>query len=179
MAHKAQMNFLKRVRREFPQFFNTSKVLEIGSYNINGTVRDLFKNCDYTGIDVAPGKGVDIVCTGEKYNAPENSFDHCISSECFEHNPEWVATFSNMIRMTRPQGLLIMTCATTGRVEHGTKKTAEHESLTSNIQDWENYYRNLTEEDFRNEFEFDILFERYWFITNIIDCDLYFYGILK
>jgi len=32
---------------------------------------------------------------------PANSFDCTISVECFEHNPFWLETFVNMLRMTR------------------------------------------------------------------------------
>ncbi|MBN1757966.1 MAG: class I SAM-dependent methyltransferase [Chitinispirillaceae bacterium] len=179
MAHKAQNEILKSLKKQYKPFFVKSKVLEIGSYNINGTIRKLFSRCDYTGIDVAPGKCVDIVCPGEKFDAPDNSFDLCISSECFEHNPMWVETFRNMIRMTRPGGLIIVTCATTGRAEHGTVNAGELESLTTRIEEWKSYYKNLTEEDFRREFDFQSVFETHTFLVNSIACDLYFYGIKK
>jgi SAM-dependent methyltransferase len=179
MAHKAQMQFIKKVKKQFKHYFHHTRVLEIGSYNINGTVRDFFKYCEYTGIDVAPGYCVDIVCPGEKYDAPDDYFDVCLSCECFEHNPKWIETFQNMLRMTRSTGLILFTCATTGRPEHGTVNIAKNESLTTSIKNWETYYRNLSEEDFRNEFDFSSLFSNYTFITNIRDCDLYFFGILK
>lgn len=179
MSHKEQIAFIKSVKKQYKQFFIKSKVLEVGSYNINGTIRGLFKKGEYTGIDVAPGKCVDIVCPGEKYDAPDNSFDVCVSSECFEHNPMWVATFRNMLRMTRPGGLIIMTCATTGRAEHGTINAGKVESLTTSIEEWKTYYKNLTEEDFRSEFDFATLFETHSFTTNNKVFDLYFFGIKR
>lgn len=179
MAHKAQMEFIKSVRKRFKPFFKKSRVLEIGSYNVNGSVRKFFKNCAYTGIDVAPGNDVDVVASGDTYDAPDHSFDVCISCECFEHNPQWVETFRNMLRMTRPGGLIIMTCATTGRAEHGTSEVESVSSLTSQIEEWKSYYRNLEENDFRKEFSFDTLFSTHEFAANLEAKDLYFYGIVK
>ena len=179
MSHKAQIHFIKSVKKQYKSFFSKAKVLEIGSYNVNGTVRGLFSRCDYTGIDVAPGKGVDIVCPGEKFNAPDSLFDVCISSECFEHNPMWVETFRNMWRMARPDGLIIMTCATTGRPEHGTVNAGVRESLTTRIDEWKSYYRNLSEEDFREQFDFNAMFSLYDFSVNLQAFDLYFYGLVK
>jgi len=49
----------------------------------------LFSDCDYIGLDVAPGNGVDIVCEGQNYDAPDESFDVVISCEVMEHNPFW------------------------------------------------------------------------------------------
>ena len=90
MSHTAQREFITEVKTRFPQFFTKKRVLEVGSLNINGTLRDFFSKCDYTGIDVGEGKGVDIVCEGQKYDGPDNSFDVCAYAECFEHNPYWI-----------------------------------------------------------------------------------------
>jgi len=174
MAHREQMSFVESVKRKFPDNFVSSKVLEVGSYNVNGSVRQFFDNCVYVGLDVFPGNCVDVVCSGHLYGASDNTFDCCISCECFEHNPFWKETFLNMFRMLKSGGILIFTCATTGRPEHGTKRTSPLDSLTTNVEDMQDYYLNLTEEDF---LEFKSLFSSYEFSTNDNTHDLYFYGI--
>jgi SAM-dependent methyltransferase len=148
--------------------------VEIGSLNINGTVRIFFDNCYYVGLDVAEGKDVDVVCEGQKFNAPSESFDVAISCECFEHNPEWVATFRNMYRLVRPGGMIIMTCATTGRKEHGTTRTTPQDSPLTIGLGWD-YYKNLTEQDFREHFNIESMFRNFEFLSQ--NTDLYFYGI--
>ncbi len=146
VSHGAQRLFVSLVRRCFPSYFSGRRVLEIGSLDVNGTVRGLFCDCAYTGIDVAPGPGVDVVAEGQDYAGASESFDTVISCEVMEHNPHWAATFDNMIRMTRPGGLVLMTCATTGRPEHGTPAAMpECSPLTLG---WD-YYGNLTGDDFR------------------------------
>jgi SAM-dependent methyltransferase len=124
MAHKEQKEFIEMIRNEFPDFFSGKRVLEIGSLDINGSVRKLFENCEYIGVDVAAGPGVDVVCQGQNYSGPDNSFDVAISCEVMEHNPFWAETVKNMIRLCKPGGLVVMTCATLGRREHGTERTS-------------------------------------------------------
>lgn len=197
MAHSTQQDFILYIKDKFPNYFKNKKVLEVGSLDINGSMRSIFSDCEYIGIDVDEGNGVDIVCQGQEYDAPDESFDVCSSGECFEHNPYWAETFANMVRMCKSGGLVFFTCATTGRKEHGTTRTdSESSPLTVKIG-WE-YYRNLDENDFRESFEesFDNIFQQYEFhstedydnptefIKNmrsyINPCeDLYFWGIKK
>ena len=178
MSHQQQLYFINHVKSKFPSYFSNKKVLEVGSLNINGSVRPFFENCEYIGIDVDAGKDVDIVCQGEVYNAPNDFFDVTLSCECFEHNPSWKDTFENMIRMTKSNGLVIMTCATTGRAEHGTARTSPADSPLTIGKGWD-YYKNLTMEDFTAEFNFPTLFSEYQFQMEISNCDLYFYGIKR
>jgi len=75
MAHPEQLDYIKFLKEKFPEFFKEKKVLEIGSLNINGSIRDFFENCDYIGLDLEPGKDVDIICEGQNYDANDESFD--------------------------------------------------------------------------------------------------------
>lgn len=175
MAHGAQRVFFEEVKREFPEFFSGQRVLEVGSLNINGTVRDFFDNCAYTGVDVADGPDVDIVAQGQDLSYPDNSFDVSVSAECFEHNPHWRETFVNMTRMTRIGGLVAFTCAAEGRPEHGTSRTDVGSSPLTVGLGWD-YYRNLGEVDFAPE---DLEgFASYGFFDNRTNLDLYFVGIV-
>jgi SAM-dependent methyltransferase len=158
--------------------FKNVKVLEIGSLNINGSVRDFFTDCDYVGIDIGEGKGVDIICEGQKFDAPDDSYDQVISCEVMEHNPYWIETFNNMVRMCKPGGLVTMTCATTGRREHGTTRTSVSDSPLTVGAGW-NYYRNLREADFRREINFDLAFSHFYFNVNWQSFDLDFLGIKR
>lgn len=177
MAHEAQAQFIRSVKDELPDFFNGTKVLEIGSLNINGTVRQFFDSPRlYIGLDVAEGPGVDVVSLGHEYDT-EELFDCVISCECMEHNPYWRETFLNMVRLCRPGGMVLMTCATTGRAEHGTSRSLPQDSPLTVAAGWD-YYRNLTGEDFELEIpEFDNLFSLWTFQNNPQACDLYFVGI--
>lgn len=177
MAHIQQFRFINFIRESLPDYFISKKVLEIGSLNINGSVRTFFNECDYTGIDVANGKDVDIVSNGENYFEKANTFDVIISCECMEHNPMYQKTWLNMLRMLKNDGLIIMTCATFGRPQHGTSLN-EPVSSPLTIQLGQDYYKNLI----RNDFEFvnmDVFFSDYLFETDYSSHDLYFIGIGK
>ena len=178
MAHQSQRDFLHTLKSSLPQFFADSKVLEIGSLDINGSIRDFYTNCDYVGIDIGEGKGVDVVCEGQKYNAPSNSFDQVISCEVMEHNPHWRQTLENMIRLCRPGGLVVMTCASTGRPEHGTTRTTIDDSPLTNAAGWD-YYKNLTAEDFSSSINLSSSFEKYYLGVSWVGYDLCFFGIKR
>jgi SAM-dependent methyltransferase len=175
MSHPEQIELVHHVKNQFPAFFTQKKVLEIGSLDINGSVRGLFNDCDYTGLDIAPGKGVDVVCMGQDYDAPDDSFDAVISCEAMEHNPYWQATMVNMIRLTKPGGLVIMTCATIGRAEHGTSRTDAYSSPLTVEQGW-TYYCNLTGRDILRNVTMSAL-AAYDFATNWDTYDLYFLAV--
>lgn len=176
MAHPQQANFVRGLKLKMPTFFYNAKVLEIGSLDINGSIRSMFQNCEYTGIDLGPGPGVDVVCAGEKYFAIPGSYDVTCSTECFEHASTWFEIFLNMIQLTRSHGLVFFTCATTGRGEHGTARTSPSDSpFTSET----NYYRNLTAVDFTNVINLSEYFEHYEFSECFEHHDLYFYGLRK
>lgn len=176
MAHPAQLSFIHAIKGMYGNYFTNSKVLEVGSLNINGTVRQFFDDPQlYIGLDVGEGPGVDVVCDGDEYDTDER-FDCVISCECMEHNPAWKETFANMIRLCRPGGLVIMTCATTGRLEHGTSRTTPQDSPLTIGKGWE-YYCNLTPRDFTELFDLGSYFRYFGFETNPMAHDLYFVGV--
>lgn len=174
--HKEVQVFYKSLRRQLPEFFNNVKVLEIGSYNVNGSLREFFLNSQWVGVDLVSGPGVDVVSSGHNYNSSE-LFDHVLSSECFEHNPFYFETFENMVKFTKPGGLVTFTCASYGRAEHGTSSTNINDS-PGNITTDPNYYKNLGEADFKASF-IEENFTFYSFFEDNIHCDLMFVGLKK
>jgi SAM-dependent methyltransferase len=187
--HTEQIVFIQNLKNTFPNYFSDCSVLEIGSYNVNGTIREYFNNCNYIGVDVGEGPCVDVVCSGHEYDGPDNSFDLVISTECFEHNPFWFETFLNMIRVCKSGGMVAFTCAGEYRPEHGTTKFAPTASPLTNKIGWGEYYKNLTAYDFKSRLELDNIFRnnQYFFIDSYYfdnyifrgPMDLYFWGIKK
>ena len=176
MAHQQQRDFIKKTKDHFPECFEGGhlNVLEVGSLNINGTVRDFFAAENYLGLDLIEGKDVDLVRSGNEYDAPDNFFDTIISTECFEHDKHWKETFQNMYRMTKVGGMVIFTCASDGRHEHGTTRTSPADSPATT-----DYYENRNANDFWQNFEIKNMFSKHLFEYNPVTCDLYFWGIKK
>lgn len=177
MAHVAQQQFCQEVKQRFPDFFSGSRVLEIGSRNINGTLRDEFADGElgggeYVGVDCQAGDGVDVVCLGHEYDAPDGSFDVVLAAETFEHDPHAEQTVANMLRLLRSGGLFFMTCGGEGRREHGTTRTGKRYGPDAN------YYGNVTMGQFLAWSGADrATFREIYLRHNAETCDLYFFGI--
>lgn len=177
MAHAQQMEYCNKIKAQFPEWFKNKFVLDIGSLDINGNNQYLFENCLYLGLDIGEGRNVDIVSKGHELKLPDNTFDVIISTECFEHDMYYEKTLRNIYRMLKPGGLLLFTCATTGRPEHGTRRTTPDDAfLLPDIDNWNDYYKNLTEDDFVAVFNFEHEFTNYEFEVNESSHDIYFYG---
>lgn len=174
MSHPEQIQFVSYVRSLFPHLFAKSSVIEIGSLDINGSVRQLFDDCEYTGVDLAEGPNVDLVALGHETCLADNSFDVAISAECFEHNPFWREAFSEMCRLARE--LVVVTAATHGRPEHGTQATTPEDSPYT-VDRWD-YYRNLGVEDLAS-LDLNQFFTEYEISYSLTTNDIYFWGLLK
>jgi len=176
MAHLAQYQFCKYVQFRHPQHFKNVKVFDGGSLDVNGNNRIFFDNPTYIGCDLGEGKNVDVISKIHEYVAMDGEFDTIITTECLEHDEHYKESIQNMLRMLKPGGLFLITCATTGREEHGTRNTDGKYSCP--VLDTE-YYKNLDELDIRDAFKDDALkiFSDHEFMTNERDCDIYFWGI--
>ena len=121
------------------------KVLEVGSYDVNGSVRPFVESLnpkDYHGIDFIGGPRVDAVVNATDVSAKygKNSFEVVISTEMLEHAEDWRVCVNNMKDVT--SDLLIITTRGPGFPLH------------SYPDDWWRY----TVEDFARIFaDFEIL----------------------
>lgn len=122
--HPECFEFVKEVKDRFPRYFEDMRVLEIGSRDINGSVRSLFSRCDYVGLDFAAGPGVDIVSLAHEYDPggldPGGLFDVCLSVNTLEHDPYARLTADRMIKSLHTGGLLIVQAPSEEWPEHGT-----------------------------------------------------------
>ena len=180
MAHPEQKEFCERVLQQMPNLFENKNVLDVGSLDINGNNRFLFTNCTYCGIDIGNGPNVDIVSLSHEFQAPDETYDVIVSTECFEHDMHYKKSLINIVRILKKGGLFLFTCATTDRPEHGTRRTSPGNAplLMSHLE-WSDYYKNLTEQDIREVIDVDLIFDKYYFEVNNQAHDLYFWGIKK
>jgi SAM-dependent methyltransferase len=178
MSHLEQVGFFAAVAEANAALVAGAAVLEVGSYDVNGSIRSVYSAAaKYVGVDLDHGPGVDVVAYGHQLDHPEGSYDVTLSGECFEHDPHWRKTFLNMVRMTRPGGLVAFTCASRGRAEHGTvrsDKTLSPGTQSAGLD----YYRNLEERDFR-DLPLDDVFSEYKFWYLPTHFDLFFAGVRR
>ena len=178
MAHHDQALFLSSVANRFPWLFTDVDALDVGSLDINGNNRYLFKGkSTYTGIDIGPGPNVDVVCSGHLYS-PGKQFGVVVSSECFEHDKYWAETMRNCVNLTKPGGIFLFTCAYYGRPEHGTTRT-EPSAAPHVAAQFGDYYRNLGPKEICKAINLGQEFRWFEVIAgaNRNKDDLYFFGI--
>lgn len=171
--HWEPEHFIASVKKQAPEFFTGKTVLEVGSLDINGSVRRFFTDCDYTGIDLGEGKGVDVVAHITDYHRlNDGEYDVVISTEALEHDHAWFKSLVAMYRLLKPSGLLLITCAAPNRPEHGTVRTDAGFASPFTAD----YYRNISVEDFASVLPANLFSKSYLGYRGDMD-DLYFAGI--
>lgn len=113
--HLPAFRFVAAAAREYQA---KGPVYEIGSRNVNGSVRALFTELDgYHGIDVSAGVDVDVVADGATYVPPE--VPHTIvCCEVLEHTDAAPRIVQQAGHVLAPGGLLLLTMAGPGRQPH-------------------------------------------------------------
>ena len=179
--HLEAQKFTIFAKSILPDFFINKKVLDVGGGDINGNNRFLFENCNYECNDVANAPNVTIISFTKDLQFENEYFDTIISTECFEHDPEYTESIKKIYNMLKKDGLFVFTCASEGRPEHGTSRTTIHDSYGTiyNIENMKDYYKNINPSDIYNIFNVDELFSSFNFYYNYKSKDLYFIGIKR
>jgi SAM-dependent methyltransferase len=102
-----------------------SRRLEVGSYNINGSLRQLLgRHKEHVGVDFRPGPCVDVVSFAHEMSF-DSKFDAVISASMLEHDPYWESSIANMISCLKDDGILIMSWGAAGNLPHGEEYAAD------------------------------------------------------
>jgi SAM-dependent methyltransferase len=113
-------------------------VLDLGGRDVNGTTRPLFPGADrYVSVDIAPGRGVDIVCDAADLDLRDR-FDVVMSTELLEHAERGAEIVAAAFKHLKPGGWFVATMAGPGRQPHSA-------SGRPGLPDWE-FYRNVDSE---------------------------------
>ncbi len=124
------------------------EVLDLGGRDINGGIRDLLPNANWTGVDVVAGPGVDLVhdCT-RPWPADLPKFDVVVCTEVLEHVAAWRELVKVCGQALKPDGArtVYLTCASTGRRPHGASG-----ALNPAPGEW---YRNVSWQELSDELE--------------------------
>jgi len=91
---------------------------------VNGSVRPVLEALEpgsYLGVDIELGPRVDEVCDvadlAGRYG--DDRFDVVVATELVEHVEDWRTAFTNLKRVARPGGLLLVTTRSPGFAVHG------------------------------------------------------------
>jgi 2-polyprenyl-3-methyl-5-hydroxy-6-metoxy-1,4-benzoquinol methylase len=86
------------------------RILDVGSYNVNGSYKGLFseERFSYIGLDMEEGPNVDI-CPKNPYSweeIPSESFDVVISGQAFEHMEFFWLCMAEIARVVKKGGMV-------------------------------------------------------------------------
>lgn len=95
-----------------PRATGEGRLLDVGSYNVNGTYKPLAeeRGWDYLGLDLVLGPNVDVVAEEFDYPFADNTFDAVISGSTMEHVTaiwRWVPELVRILKLGGP--LVIIT----------------------------------------------------------------------
>ena len=98
-------------------------IIEVGSYNVNGSLREMIQNMNpksYLGVDMELGLGVDRICKADELikEFGSESFDLVVSTEMLEHVENWKEIIHNLKNILKVGGTLLITTRSKGFPYH-------------------------------------------------------------
>lgn len=121
--HKSSFDKMRSFQEKYLNRFRDEKIriLDLGSQDVNGSYKPLFKNkkWEYTGADMAKGANVDLVLP-DAYDwkgIESGYFDVVISGQVFEHVEFYWVTMIEIARVLKENGLCCI-IAPSGGPEH-------------------------------------------------------------
>lgn len=136
--HALARDFIEKAVADMGPF--RGHVLEIGSQDVNGEVKDLFPQATYVGIDIMGGPNVDIVIDAADW-VPDRTYDCVVCTETFEHTARWREILAVIAQALAPKGLALITCATNPRKPHSA-------SVDGGRVKYDEHYANVSRHEF-------------------------------
>jgi hypothetical protein len=132
------------VRSAAEELGPVGSVVEFGGRDVNETeqglsIRELFQPCEYLAIDIAPGRGVDVVADCATWRS-SRQYDVVICCEVLEHTDKGPGILESAWHALRPRGHAVFTMATDPRAPHSGVDGGE-------VQAGE-YYANVSPDEF-------------------------------
>lgn len=121
MCHPSVLSYISRAIP--PDEVRGRWVLDVGACDVNGSARSVLQPygpAEYTGVDVAPGLGVDVVVNCERLAewASGHCWDVVVSTEMLEHVRDWQTCLRNLLEVVADGGLLLVTTRSPGFPYH-------------------------------------------------------------
>jgi SAM-dependent methyltransferase len=118
--HAAALMLMKQaICRALPR---TAVVLDVGSYDVNGTFRPLIEELGwhYTGLDIRQGPNVDIVVDDPyAWPVPDDAYSVVICGNMLHNTAEPWRLIPEMVRVLTPGGMLAIVTHTWGKPPSG------------------------------------------------------------
>lgn len=109
-------HFLHGMVRAVTESFDLrGPILEVGAYQVEGqeaiaNLRGRFPGCEYIGMDMRAGPGVDCVASVERLPFADGSMGTVLALSTFEHVQRFWVGFDEIRRVLRPDGAFLVAC---------------------------------------------------------------------
>ena len=106
--HESSMERMREFVNEYLDSNKHLRILDVGSYDVNGSYKHLFanKNWQYFGLDIEAGPNVDIVAKELYYWGLKHQFDVIISGQCLEHVADTKRWILEIRKNLKPGGIV-------------------------------------------------------------------------
>ena len=115
--HESSLEHVEQLVTKHLDRTQSLKIIDIGSYDVNGSYKPFFDAPDwkYTGVDLAAGPNVDVVLRSP-YRLPfaSHSVDVIVSGQAFEHIEFFWLTWQEMARVLKPGGYIFLVAPSRG-----------------------------------------------------------------
>ena len=109
--HLSSLEHVERLVAKYLVNRPSLSVIDIGSYDVNGSYKQFFQQPGwrYTGVDLAAGPNVDLVLSSPyRLPLPSHSADVIVSGQAFEHIEFFWLTWLEMSRVLKPGGMIFL-----------------------------------------------------------------------
>jgi len=114
MHYSAYVNAERFYEKYCKTNIENKKILDVGSYDVNGTMKPIFEKGQYIGLDMEEGPNVDVVGVSHDIPFKDNEFDIIACSSCFEHDDMFWVSFQEMCRVLKPGGYMYVQAPSNG-----------------------------------------------------------------
>jgi len=106
--HKESIELMRNFTERYLDKNLSLNILDVGSYNVNGSYKSLFKNdsWSYCGLDMVNGSNVDVVSKSAYDFGLDRQFDVVISGNCLEHVEAPWKWIKEVEKITKEGGLV-------------------------------------------------------------------------
>jgi hypothetical protein len=112
--------WLSELKRDNPEWFNGTRVLELGSGGAEPFIRELFVNpTEYVGVDIVPGPTVDVVADAATVDFGISRFMPVMCFSLLEHAPNWRECLTNGTKYVEQGGVMVGCHGAEGNQHHG------------------------------------------------------------
>lgn len=115
--HTSSLAHMRRLVQQYLQGSQDLKIVDIGSWDVNGSYKPLLSEpgWQYFGVDLAAGPNVDVVMPSP-YRLPmaSHSVDVLVSGQAFEHIEFFWLTWLEICRVVKPGGLIFLIAPSRG-----------------------------------------------------------------